>query len=157
MKMIVDNIAQELSKLSPESKEVFMLNAAAYNARLKKLDEQYKEGLVGCKHDTIVVGGHSAFDYMLDRYGLHEIAVSGISPDAEPSTQKIAEIINTMQEQKINYVVFEDITNPRVAPVLAEDAGAKTIALSVGATAKGSFITLMEENLVALKKVLECV
>ena len=61
--------------------------AAAFTARLRALDAQYRAGLAHCKRRTIVTS-HAAFGYLAARYKLSQLALEGISPEAEPSPQK---------------------------------------------------------------------
>jgi len=47
--------------------------------------------LEGCREDTSLTS-HAAFDYLADRYGLEQLAITGLSPEAEPDARTLQEI-----------------------------------------------------------------
>ena len=57
-------------------------------ARLKALDRDYRGGLAHCVRDDIVTS-HDAFGYLAQRYGLNQIPITGLSPEAEPSPKDL--------------------------------------------------------------------
>jgi len=154
-KTMVNRISAELAAIDSGNKMVYDINAAAYNNKLSKLDEQYGV-LRKCPLNSFIVGGHSAFGYLAEAYGLEQVAVSGLSPDAEPSSQNIAQVLDIISEKGLKNIVFEEFTSPRVSQVLIEETSVQSHALSPGVTSVGSFIDVMEDNLETLKTVLEC-
>ncbi len=162
-KKIVDAIAQILSQKDPSNKEMYMNNARQYNARLSSLNQEYDNGLSDCKQNTFISGGHSAFTYIAHRYNLQAISAFGISPNSEPTPQKIKEIIDLTKEHNIKYIYFERLLNPKMADTIAKETDAKTLVLNPAHNLlkdqfqQGvTFIALMEENLQNLKIGLEC-
>lgn len=155
---IVTKISDDLISLSPENKEAIEKNTGNYIAALNDLDQEYKTGLAACKHDTFITGGHSAFAYLAKRYGLEQVSVSGISPNAEPSPQTIVEIIETAKKENLKYIFFEALVNPKVADVISGEIGAQTLLLNPGHSdnTKDSFMSIMRSNLASLKTALEC-
>ncbi|MBN2368588.1 zinc ABC transporter substrate-binding protein [Candidatus Woesearchaeota archaeon] len=154
---IIDRITHELSEISPENKDYFLENAQAYKNKLTGLEEKYRSELADCRHKEFIVAGHSAFGYMADEYGLEQVALSGISTNSEPSPKKIAEVINLLKEKQIKYIIYERLSNPKIAEVLAEETGGNALVMDPAPTGgKGSFINIMEDNLEMLKTALEC-
>ncbi|NTV24547.1 MAG: zinc ABC transporter solute-binding protein, partial [Nanoarchaeota archaeon] len=81
----------------------------------------------------------------------------GLSPDAEPSPRKVAEIIDIAEQEGINYIFFESVVDPRVSSALEAETGAKALSLSIAETSNGkTFIEAMYDNLETLKIGLEC-
>ena len=86
----------------------------------------------------------------------------GLSPDAEPTADKMAEIIRFCKTHQVKYIFFETLVSPKLAEVLSREAGASTLVLNPleGLTVeeykegKSSYLTLMRENLQQLKKAL---
>ncbi|NTV23446.1 MAG: zinc ABC transporter substrate-binding protein, partial [Nanoarchaeota archaeon] len=120
---IVTAIKERLSEIHPNESAYFEENAAVYTARLQRLDWDYSEGLRDCKHTKIIIAGHSAFGYLARRYNLTQIALEGLSPDAEPSPRKVAEIIDIAEQEGINYIFFESVVDPRVSSALEAETG----------------------------------
>jgi zinc transport system substrate-binding protein len=161
---IVDNVADELATADEENKDFYLGNVETLKARLADLDLRYAEGLKGCRLKSIIYGGHFAFGYLAKRYGLEHVSpYRGFSPNAEPTPKAIAELIGTMRSSGAKVIYYEELIDPRVARVIAEETGAEQVLLSAAhnVTAdelqKGvTFLEIMEDNLVKLRKGLEC-
>lgn len=156
-----ENIKDALIKVDGKNKDFYESNYKEFSNKLKALDNKYKNGLTNLKTNEIVVA-HSAFGYLTNRYGLKQIAVSGLSPQEEPSVTKMAEITKIAKEHQLKYIFFETLTNPKLAQVLAKEVGAKTAVLNPieGLTkedikSERDYISIMEENLDTLKRALK--
>ena len=79
-------------------KETFEKNAAAYIEKLQALDKAYAEGLSQAKQKSFVTQ-HAAFNYLALDYGLKQVAISGLSPDAEPISSSLGRIDRVRQEK----------------------------------------------------------
>lgn len=161
---MVDTIAGSFCEKDTVNCAFYQANAETYKAKLADLDQRFLAGLASCKHKTIIYGGHFAFGYFAARYGLDHISpYRGFSPDAEPTPKAIVELIKTMRESGQNVIYYEELLDPKVARVIAEETGAK-LELLHGAhnvskedLAKGvTYLDIMEENLVKLGAGLEC-
>ena len=86
---IVDKIAGVLSKRSPAGSGYYRKNAEAYKAKLRDLDLRYRKDLGKCNSKEIILGSHAAFGYLVKQYGLTQIPLYGISPNAEPTPKKM--------------------------------------------------------------------
>ena len=160
---IVLAIAQTLIQIDSNNEEFYLNNANSYISKLKELDEDYSKGLSDCKHDEFITGGHNAFTYLAYKYNLESISVFGVSPDSEPTPQRIKEIVNLTKDHNIQYIYFEKLVNPKLAETIANEKGAKTLILNPAHNLlkeqfdqKVSFLSLMEENLENLTIGLEC-
>lgn len=155
---LVRAIAEQMSLLSPEDGEYFALNAENYVAELEKLDAEYFDAIANCSSRTIIHGGHYAFGYMANRYGLSYVAAQGFSPDSEPGPRQIMGLISLMNSVGSKFIFYEELVEPRVAEVIAKETGAKMLMLHAGHniskdeldSVKG-FIALMKDNLETLK------
>lgn len=160
---IVDKIAAAFSAKDPANASFYMANAEAFRSKLDALDRRYQQSLAKCRYRQIVHGGHSAFAYLAKRYGLQQIALYGLNPNAEPTPKKLAELIQATQKHRVKVIYFEEFINPKLAQVLAKEAGIGTLVLNPGANLtreqmkrKVTFLELMEKNLQNLCKGLEC-
>lgn len=160
---MADNIAAALVKIDQRHGDYYLKNAAEYKNKLAALDNKFRTGLTGCKNRTILHAGHWAFAYLANKYGLKYYSVYNVSADSEPEPQKIIALIQQIKATKAPYIYYEDLINPRLAETIASETGAGLLKLNNGHTinktelSRGvSFLSLMEENLVNLKKGMQC-
>ena len=155
-----ENIKNAFVKADEANKDFYEANFKEFSDKLKALDDKYKQELRDIKRKEIVVA-HAAFGYLTNRYGIEQVAITGLSPQGEPSAAKMVEITKFAKEHNLKYIFFETLTSPKLAQVLANEAGAQTLVLNPleGLTqeeinAGKDYIAVMEENLTALKKAL---
>jgi zinc transport system substrate-binding protein len=136
--------------------------ALPFVAKLHALDGEYRNGLAHCAHSEIVTS-HEAFAYLAQRYGLQQVAITGITPEAEPTPQALRHVIDVVRRTHATTVFFETLVSPRLADTVAREAGAKTAVLNPieGLTKQQArqgddYFTLMRQNLSALRKALSC-
>jgi zinc transport system substrate-binding protein len=130
--------------------------------RLMKLDADFRVGLAHCERREIVTS-HDAFGYLADRYALKQIPITGISPEAEPTSRALERVIDQVRASGATTVFFETLLSPRIAETVARETGARTAVLNPieGLTedelARGeNYFSVMRENLATLRKALGC-
>lgn len=155
-------IKEALIKADPSNAVHYENNAIAYNAKLDALDLKIKSELSDCKKDT-VVPFHNAFSYLAKRYGFNVFSLSGLAPESEASAAELKRLVDFVKENNIKVVFAEDLVDPRLAEVLAKEAGAQVMILSPleglskeEIAAGKTYLTKMEENISNLKIALEC-
>jgi len=160
---MVDNIAVAFIKKDSRNSDYYLRNAHNYKLKLIALDQRYRAELTKCKTKTVLHAGHWAFAYLAKRYNLNYIAAYNVSADAEPSPQKMVNLIEQVKGQRVVYIYYESMINPRLAQMIAKDTGAGLLKLNNGHDVSKeniksgeSFISLMEKNLTNLKKGMQC-
>lgn len=157
--MIGDELAARFAALDPDHGEEYAANAADLRAELTALDAEYVDGLADCQRREIVVS-HAAFGYLADRYDLRQIAITGLSPETEPTPQRLAEVISQAQRHGATTIFFEVLVSPEVADVIATHVGARTAVLDpIEGLSPGSgddYGSLMRANLDTLRTALDC-
>lgn len=156
----VSAIQAALEKADPEHKDDYKNNAEAYIAKLKELDQAFKDGLKDAKRKEFVTQ-HAAFGYLALEYGLTQVPIAGLSPEQEPSPEEMAEVVELAKEHDVKTIFFETLVDPKVAQVVADEIGATTDVLNPleGLTEEElknnrDYITVMQQNLEALKNAL---
>ena len=156
---MVDNIAAAFIKKDSRNSDYYLKNAHNYKLKLIALDQRYRTELTRCKTKTILHAGHWAFAYLAKKYNLNYIAAYNVSADAEPSPQKMIASDSTSKKQRVAYIYYEDMINPRLAQTIAQETGAGLLKLNNGHDISKAdikrgetFISLMEKNLINLKK-----
>ena len=136
--------------------------AAQLVSRLRKLDAEYRSGLADCARHEIVTS-HEAFAYLAQRYGLEQIPITGLSPEAEPQPADLAHVVQLVEERGVTTIYYETLVSPRIAETVARETGATTAVLDPieGLTkdeiaAGDDYFTRMRANLRALEEGLGC-
>ena len=131
-------------------------------ADLRALDRQFRRGLAHCRRHEIVTS-HAAFGYLADRYGLDQVALTGLSPEVEPSPRDIEKLVDDVRRSGATVVFSEKLLSPRLAQTIAREAGAATAVLDPieGLTkdevdAGEDYVSRMRWNLATLRKALGC-
>lgn len=159
---MTDAIVAGFVQADPENAAYYEGNAAALKADLAALDAAYKEGLASCEK-TAFVTSHAAFGYLAESYGLSQIAIAGLSPEAEPTAKELANVASFAREHGVDVIFFETLVSPKLSETIAREVGARTLVLDPieGLTdderAQGSdYLTLMRRNLANLQTALRC-
>lgn len=157
---MVDTIAKGLIQAAPELGKHVTVRQDALKADLEALNQKFVETFKKTQYNRIIYGGHFAFGYFAKRYGLEHISpYEGFSPDAEPTPARIAQLIDTLKASESTVIYFEELIDPRVSKIIADETGAEMLMLhgahnvSKDEMEKGiTYIQIMEQNLENLKK-----
>lgn len=136
--------------------------AGALAAELRALDAELEQGLAGCDRRTIVTS-HEAFAYLAARYRLVQVAVTGLSPEAEPAPRDLERTVDEVRASGATTVYVEPLASRRIAETVAREADVGVAVLNPleGLTedelAGGAdFFSVMRENLAVLREGLGC-
>ena len=158
----VTNIKNAMKKADPTNAQYYEDNANAYIAKLASLDNSIKTGLSNCKKDTFV-SFHNAFNYFSNRYGIHDVWITGIAPEADVPPQDIQRVIQIAKDKDVKIIFSEDLVDPRLANTLAGEVGAQVLILSplegINQTEQQEGKTYLDkwyDNLHNLRIALEC-
>ncbi len=162
VKQIVQRIVDAYRKADPIDAAYFQMNAARISDDLDALDAAYRSGLATCVKKEIITS-HAAFGYLASTYGLHQVPIAGLSPDAEPSPKQLADIAAFARKNDVHYIFFESLVSPKLSDTIAGEIGAKTLVLSPieGLTAEevaasDDYFSVMKSDLTHLRTALEC-
>ncbi len=123
---IVEALAAVLARLDPARAEGYRARAQAYAVQIAQLHREMEDLVRRAGRRSIVFAGHRAFEPMARRYGLTVLTpIEAVSPDVPPSPRAIAELVRTVRETGARFVFHEEIIEPRIARVIAEESGAQ--------------------------------
>ena len=155
-------IYDELCVSDSANKEVYSSNIDSYLSKLQALDSEISDIVSNAKRNTVVFGDRFPFLYFVTDYSIeYECAFPGCSSETEPSISTVTHMIDFTRENQIPVVFYLEFSNGKVAKLISEDTGAKTMRFSSchnvtkdeyadGAT----YISLMEQNASALREAL---
>lgn len=159
-KDIAHAIKDVLIQADSEGRTTYENNFQELAADLDQLHAEYQEAVAESDHKEIVVS-HAAFGYLANRYGLTQIAISGLSPSDEPSQNDLQEIITFTKEHDVKYILFETLVSGKVAESIRKQIGAEALPLNPleGLTKEElaggkDYFSVMRDNLESLKKAL---
>jgi zinc transport system substrate-binding protein len=155
---VAEQVTAELSAADPEGADEYEANLAALTADLTALDGEFETGLASCASPYLVTS-HEAFGYLAERYGLEQVGITGIDPEAEPSPARLREVAVIIRDHGVSTIFFETLTSPKVTKTLAQDVGVQAAVLDPleGLSDSGTdYLGVMRTNLEALRTGLTC-
>lgn len=157
MEAVVAALADRLAAKDPQHAAAYRTRAASVTRDLQGLDALFRTDLRGCARKDVVTS-HSAFGYLVGRYGLVQRGITGVSPDEEPSPKKLAAVATFAKDHDVTTIFFESLVDPKVARTVADEVGARTAVLDPVEGVKGSddYLTVQRRNAAALRLALGC-
>ena len=157
---MADRIATALAEADPAHADAYRANCTRLQNRILELHAEIEKGLAACRSRVIICGGHFAFGHFAERYNLEHLSpYDGFSPNAQPSPRALAELVRTMRAQGATAIFHEEILDPKLARVLADETGAQLLPLhslhnrTPADIAEGAtYFTLMRRNLENLRR-----
>jgi zinc transport system substrate-binding protein len=130
--------------------------------RLWAVDSVYQNDLQRCAN-RVLVTTHAAFGYLAKRYGLRQVALAGLSPEAEPSPRDLEKLVAEVRASGATTVFTEPLVSSRVADTVAREAGVGVAeldpieGLSESRLSAGEdYLSVMRDNLATLREALGC-
>jgi zinc transport system substrate-binding protein len=156
---IAQAVSAQFSAADPAHAGAYAGRLAKLQADLAELDMEYATGLTTCQRHEIFTS-HAAFGYLAERYHLTQVAVSGLSPDIEPTPQQLMRVAQAAKAGGATTIFSEPLASPKVSQTIAKAAGAQTATLDpIEGLQPGStedYLSVMRTNLAALQKGLGC-
>lgn len=152
-------VEARLAAIDPVHATEFASRESTLQSQLADLDHGYATGLAHCARHQIVTS-HAAFGYLAARYHLEQIPITGLTPEAEPEPQRLAQIAALAKRDGVTTIFFETLVSPKVAETLAAEVGAKAEVLDpiegLAPGSTGNYLTVMTANLAQLRTALGC-
>ncbi len=162
MRAMVARVTTALSEADPPNAGSYEANAAAYTRELDDLDTSFRQGLAQCDR-RVMVTSHDAFGYLARAYDLTQDAIAGLEPESEPTPQRLAELAAKVRADGTTTIFYETLVSPKVAQTLARETGVGTAVLDPleglsedDAKAGKTYVSVMRENLAAVRQALGC-
>ena len=155
VKKAAEVVKTALIRADPAHSKEYEKNADAYLGRLADLETWAKEKIATLPRDKRkLVTSHDAFQYFARDFGFKIYAIEGVSTEDEPSSKKVAELIQTIKDQGVKAVFFENIENPKVITAITRETGAKIggelYADGLGDKEATTYIDMMKHNVTTI-------
>ena len=151
MVLIGNSIDLALSTLTSDS--AINENRSSFENALTTLASDYTAKLASCSIKALVVS-HEAFGYIANAYGFEQVGISGLSPEAEPSPARLAEVAKIAKAENATTIYYESLVDPKVAKTLADELKitAEMLDPLESPPASGDYLSVMQQNLDTLVK-----
>ncbi|MBU4461324.1 MAG: metal ABC transporter substrate-binding protein [Verrucomicrobia bacterium] len=157
---VVRALAEAFATVDSDGAADYRERAEAYIGELRRLHTDFEAMVRAAATRTVVHGGHQAFGRFARRYGIEFVSpYEGFSPDAQPGPRALAAMIRRMRNLGTRIVYHEELIEPRVARVLAEETGARLVLLHGGHNltaderrAGATYLSLQRANLERLRE-----
>ncbi len=154
-KEMVNAIAAELAAMDPSHGRYFGENAERFRREIDGLNASIADKVRSFRTREYVTF-HPAWNYFSRRYGLTVAGVIEESPGKEPSPKHIARLVNEIRRSGARVVFAEPQFSPKIAEVIAKEAGAKVLFLDPnggpGLQGRDTYLGLMRYNLSVLEE-----
>lgn len=159
---IVQNIQKALVSVDPSNQDYYSQNTDTLINSLTSLDQKYRDSLTNCQK-TNAISNHKVFGYISSQYGFKNTSITGLSPDEEPSPQKLAEIVDFVKKNNLKYILTEPLDSPKFAETISTETGLEVITFNPieGLTPEQlnngeDYFSIQSQNIINLAKALEC-
>ena len=156
-KIIVQAIAQTLSKIDPNNSLRYRTNAVRMIEQLDLLDKNLMQQLAPVKNIPFLVF-HDAYQYFEQRYQLTAVGAINLSPENRPSVRRLYQLRSRLKKQKIRCVFSEpQFESALVATVIEGSSVRRGVLDPLGADlaiGTKSYFTLLNNMAHSLKQCL---
>ncbi|MFD1644418.1 metal ABC transporter substrate-binding protein [Haloarchaeobius litoreus] len=123
----VETVRERLVATDPANADVYDANATAYRERLDSLHADLESTVADASKGTLLVAGHDAFQYLGDRYGVEVEALTGMSPDSQPTARDIERAQEVIEHHDLQYICADPLESQRAAEQLVAETDATEV------------------------------
>lgn len=124
-KDMVRIITEKLCELDEKNAAEYDSRSELYISKLEALDKDIKEIVGNAKRKTVVFSGRFALKNFTDRYGLKAVsALDACADNSEPSAAAVAKIVDTVKDENIPVIFYEELIEPKTAKIISSETGA---------------------------------
>ncbi len=145
-KVLVDQIANELSKADPMHAKTYQHNAQVTQITLDKLNDNLKNQLKSSRKIPFIVF-HDAYQYFEHRYGLDGVGAISLNPEIPPSAKRVKQIQDLIKDTHATCVFSEPQFQSKIVQTILEGTNAHTGELDpLGQSVQNiqGYVTLLE-------------
>jgi len=130
VKTYVENIRDAFAAADPQGADIYEANAAAYLAKLDKLDRWVRQQVETVPaDDRKLIMNHASHGYFADRYGFSVVGavLPSVTTGSTPTARQLAELIATIRSQGVKAIFVEAEESPQLAEQIASETGVTVV------------------------------
>lgn len=124
VRVMIEEIKDQLIEIDPENKEIYEKNAADYVTRLDEVDHEIRTTLNGLEKQAFIVY-HPSFGYFADDYDLEMIAIEESGKEA--TAQRLQHVIDLAKEKGIKFIFYQAEFDSQQAQTIVQEIGGEAI------------------------------
>lgn len=151
----IGNISKAMAELDSEHAERYAQNAEDYESKVRDLMKR-AAALTGEK-SVHVVSTHEAFSYFAENLGWHVVSTVNMDENTSLQASQVSEIIDTVQKDRIPYVITETTYGTDITKVLTKETESEAVVLktlTTGKMEKDAYLDGMGDNLARIEEVI---
>ena len=125
-KVMISEIAHELSELDPSNKSTYEKNAEKMISSLDDLIDRVSTIIP--KNPSFIVF-HDAYQYFENRFNIKAAGALTLNPDVLPGAKQISEIQELIEHDSVKCIFSEPQYNPKIVEMLSADMNVSTSVL----------------------------
>jgi ABC-type Zn uptake system ZnuABC Zn-binding protein ZnuA len=125
MQRAVRVVRDQFAQVRPLEASVFEANAKRHLEELEGLHKWAKARIAELPRSARkLVTSHDALQYFAKEYGFSVYAVEGLTPSDQPSSRRVAELLEVIRRERVKAVFAQDTVNPKVLHQMTSETGA---------------------------------
>ena len=122
-KVYVANIRDGLIAADADNEDAYRANAEQYLEEMAEVDAEIHALIDEIPASTSVITGHDSFGYFSSAYGVNFLSPVGLSTEADPSGASMAALVDVIEQENVQALFHENMTNQSIITQLAEETG----------------------------------
>jgi len=159
-------VADAMVAFDPAHAGEYHRNAAAYQARLQRLDDYAKTVIASIPdNQRVLVTAHDAFSYMGRAYGIEVMGIQGLSTESEAGLKDINRLVGLLVDRRIPAVFVETSVSDKNVKALIEGAASRghrviiggelfSDAMGTAGTYEGTYEGMIDHNVTVITRAL---
>jgi zinc transport system substrate-binding protein len=118
---MVEAVLQSIIQIDPDNEAIYTANAEVLKNQLKAIHTAFLT-IENPSSRPIYFIGHNVFSELNEEFDLNIISLTeSFSPDADPTSAQIAQMIQAIRESGVNYVYYDPFESMSVANTIKND------------------------------------
>jgi manganese/zinc/iron transport system substrate-binding protein len=163
----VPAVIDGLARVDPGSRPIFVANAAAHAAELRRLHDWCREQLARIPAERrVLVTAHDAFGYFGRAYRVEVVGLQGLSTASEYGLKDVHRIVDVVTGRGVKAVFVESSVPPRSIEAVVEGCRARGHEVVIGGelfsdamgevgTPEGTYLGMVRANVETIVGALE--
>ncbi|MBL1269992.1 MAG: zinc ABC transporter substrate-binding protein [Halomonas sp.] len=119
----IANIRDGLIAADADNADAYRANAEQYLQEMAEVDAEIRALIDEIPASTSVITGHDSFGYFSSAYGVTFLSPVGLSTEADPSGASMAALVDVIEQENVQALFHENMTNQSIITQLAEETG----------------------------------
>ena len=152
-RIMAKNIANGLTKMYPEQKDLFYQNLASLNSKLDSLEQYGKEALSRLSSRDLVTF-HDGFGYFAQSWDLTILHALEEESGSEASAEELKELILLVREHHLPAIFVEQNGSTSASRIVANETGVDIFDLTMAMSEDTDYFEAMYHNINTIREAL---